>query len=555
MKLLLIQPPVEDFYDTEVRLQPIGLAYQKAAVNQHLPEIEVKIIDFHHGWGRRTVSIPSDLSYLKNYYSRNDHSPFRLFHNYYRFGASAESIQEFLTVESPDVVGISSLFTAYYREALQVAHYVKSATSAIVVMGGSHISAVPELMLSDPSVDFVIQGEGEIPIVELLTLFSSKCEPGIEDLKGIAGLGFKEDSRLIIIPQGPHPEVSTLPVPELSDLSLSDYRFRGKPLTFMITSRSCPHRCSFCSVHTTFGTTYRRRTVDNILSEIRLRYEQGYRVIDFEDDNLTLHLPEIKELCRKLSKEPFQKSIEFVAMNGISYLSLDRELLQLMRDAGFGELNLSLVSYDSTVLKTSKRPHTVHRFREVVSAAHQLGFKLTAYQILGLPYESLDSMIQTLCFLTEQPVLMGGSPFYLIPESPIAREMDLKIDPEMMVRARLTALAMDTNQFSRDDIYTLFITIRILNFLKRLPVPNGTEIRFAELLEGWEKYVQKRQTRLMEMAQQSLRSLFEKRVLLGFEQADIYPVTRFKPDLWFEVWNRLSRIATLDDGSILPGKI
>ena len=142
-------------------------------------------------------------------------------------------------------------------------------------------------------------------------------------------------------------------------------------MTFMITSRSCPHKCSFCSVHTTFGTNYRRRSVENVFLEIELRYAQGYRVIDFEDDNLTYY----KQLQRTLppADRPLSKrDMEFVAMNGISYLSLDDELMELMYRAGFSHFNLALVSSDKTVRETTKRPHTLKAYLKVVRKAHQL---------------------------------------------------------------------------------------------------------------------------------------------------------------------------------------
>ncbi|HVO92123.1 MAG TPA: hypothetical protein VMT22_04750, partial [Terriglobales bacterium] len=72
MKVLLAQPPVQDFYDTDVRLQPIGLAYLKAAVKKHLPDIEIVIKDYHGGCGRRTAPIPKELRYLSDYYSLAD---------------------------------------------------------------------------------------------------------------------------------------------------------------------------------------------------------------------------------------------------------------------------------------------------------------------------------------------------------------------------------------------------------------------------------------------------------------------------------------------------
>ena len=144
MKLLLIQPPVQDFYDTDVRLQPIGLCYLKAAVKKYLPSIEVVIKDYHAGCGRRTVTIPRELRYLSEFYPVVDKSPFSTFHQYYHFGKSFDDIEQEIAETKPDIVGISSLFTPYYRETLAVAACVKRRLNVPVVMGGSHASAVPE---------------------------------------------------------------------------------------------------------------------------------------------------------------------------------------------------------------------------------------------------------------------------------------------------------------------------------------------------------------------------------------------------------------------------
>jgi radical SAM superfamily enzyme YgiQ (UPF0313 family) len=168
MRVLLIQPPVQDFYDTDVRLQPIGLCYLKAAVNRHLPEVEVIVKDYHGGASRRTVPIPKELRYLTEYYSGADKSPFSTFHRYYHFGKSFDAIEEEIAALQPDVVGISSLFTPYFREALEVALRAKRAANAIFVIGGSHASAAPQSLLASAHVDYVIRGEGEKPFVEFL---------------------------------------------------------------------------------------------------------------------------------------------------------------------------------------------------------------------------------------------------------------------------------------------------------------------------------------------------------------------------------------------------
>lgn len=468
LRVVLIQPPVQDFYDTDVRLQPIGLCYLKAAVKKYLPDIDIIVRDYHGGAGRKTVAIPKELRYLSDYYAVDDKSPFSTFHRYYHFGKSFDDIEGEIAALKPDVVGISSLFTPYFREVLEIAARVKKRLSAIVVVGGSHASAVPESLLASRHVDYVIRGEGEKALVEFIRHLRGQIT-----VEAVPNLAYRQDGEIVYNPIEDNFAIDELPLPDLSDLSPSIYTLAGKPMTFMITSRSCPHKCSFCSVHTTFGTNYRRRSLENVLEEIELRYHQGYRIIDFEDDNLTYYKQTFKELCRRLIARFPGRDMAFVAMNGISYLSLDDELLELMYYAGFSHLNLALVSSDKTVRETTKRPHTLEAYVKVVSKAHQLGFKIVSYQILGLPNESLDSMIQTLAFNARLPVLLGASPFYRTPNAPIARGLELT--EKDYVKARLTALAIETDQFSRDDIYSLFVTTRIINFLKGLPITgNGS---------------------------------------------------------------------------------
>ncbi len=469
MKVVLIQPPIQDFYDTDVRLQPIGLCYIKAAVKKFLPDVDILVKDYHSGCGRRTVAIPKELRYLTEYYPAADKSPFSAFHRYYHFGKPFDEIEAELAELRPDVVGISSLFTPYYREALEVAARVKKHLKATVVMGGSHASAVPESLLASSHVDFVIRGEGERAFVEFLRYLQ-----GEKSLEEVPNLSYRKDGAYFSNSMGETFPIDQLPFPDLGDFSTSSYALAQKPMTFMITSRSCPHKCSFCSVHTTFGTEYRRRSLENALEEIELRYQEGYRVIDFEDDNLTYYKNTFKELCRRLMERFPNRDLEFVAMNGISYLSLDDELLELMRRAGFSHLNLALVSSDKTVRETTKRPHTLEAYLKVVHKARALGFQIVSYQILGLPNESLDSMIQTLAFNASLPVLLGASPYYQTPKAPIASSLPLT--EEDYVKARLTAMAIETKEFSRDDIYTLFVTTRIINFLKGLPLEASVDL-------------------------------------------------------------------------------
>ena len=539
MRVLLIQPSVQDFYDTDVRLQPIGLCYLKAAVNKYLPDVDVLIKDYHGGCGRRTVAIPRELRYLADYYPVADKSPFSTFHQYYHFGKPFDEIEVEIAELRPDVVGISSLFTPYYREVLEVAARVKKRLNVPVVVGGSHASAVPQSLLSSPNIDYVIRGEGEKAFVEFLRYL--KGERQIEE---VPNLVYKSAHAFVFNPLVDNFPIDGLPFPDLNDSSPATYALARKPTTFMITSRSCPHKCSFCSVHTTFGTNYRRRSLDNVLDEIDLRYQQGYRVIDFEDDNLTFYKNIFKELCRRLILRFPNREMEFVAMNGISYLSLDDELLELMHQAGFSHLNLALVSSDKTVRETTKRPHTLEAYLKIVHKAAQLGFKIVSYQILGLPNESLDSMIQTLAFNARLPVLLGASPFYRTPASPIARGLDLT--EEDYIKARLTAMAVETNEFRREDIYTLFIATRIINFLKGLRLSTSTGMD-ALLDCSWSDD----RTRI---GFELLRLLRETNRLFFWTKKGLRENTKFKSEIFFRVLQQAGVIGGQKGQRIVVGE-
>jgi radical SAM superfamily enzyme YgiQ (UPF0313 family) len=484
------------------------------------------------------VATPKALRYLTKYYPVADKSPFSTFYQYYHFGKPFDEIEAEIADLRPDVVGISSLFTPYYREVLEVAARVKKRLNVPVIVGGSHASAAPESLLSSPNVDYLIRGEGEKAFVEFLKYL--KGEQGIER---VSNLAYKSCGETILNPISDNFPIEELPLPDLRDFDPGNYRLAGKPMTFMITSRSCPHKCSFCSVHTTFGTNYRRRSLENVLEEIELRYQQGYRVIDFEDDNLTYYKSTFKDLCRRLIARFPNREMQFVAMNGISYLSLDEELLKLMFEAGFSHLNLALVSSDKTVRETTKRPHTLEAYLKVVHEAARLGFKIVSYQILGLPNESLESMIQTLAFNARLPVLLGASPFYRTPVSPIGRGLDLTEDD--YVKARLTAMAVETDEFRREDIYTLFITTRIINFLKGLRLSASTNVN-ALLDCSWSEH----RTRI---GFELLRLLRETNRLYFWTTKGLRENEKFEPEVFFRVLKQAGVIGCQNGQRIVIG--
>jgi radical SAM superfamily enzyme YgiQ (UPF0313 family) len=537
MKLLLIQPPVQDFYTTDIRLQPLGLCYLKAAVMKHLPDISVMVKDYQAGWGRRTISIPRELQHLRQYYSFPDKSPFSTFYHYYHFGASFEELAEDVAGEAPDIVGISSLFSPYYREALAAAAAIKKKTGVPIILGGPHVSACPQMMLDDASVDYVIRGEGERPLVELLA-----CLRGHGNLRAVPNLGFKENGRLVFNDLAENFDINELPEPDISDLHKENYQLEEKPLCFVLTSRGCPYRCAFCSVHTTFGRGYRQRNVESIVEEIKKRFAGAVRVFDFEDDCLGFDRGEFKTLCLMLAREFAGKDVRFTAMNGFFYHHLDEELLGLMWSAGFRALNISLVSADSGMSGAVGRALSLNKYVEVLACAHKLGFQVVSYQILGLPGDTIEGMVSTLVFCARLPVLLGASPFYLTPGTALS-ECFPPLSGDDIIRARLTALGIETQDFSRDDVYTLFVATRIINFLKGFS--------FAQASRSLDEILAEESPGERENAGKIiLRRLLEERQMYGWTKEGFAKLERFKSPLFEQIWNSLNTICTVQGGII-----
>ncbi|RJR42552.1 MAG: radical SAM protein [Desulfobacteraceae bacterium] len=538
MKILLIQPPIQDFYDTDIRLQPLGLCMLKAVVRERLPEVDVVVKDYHQGHGKRDIPMPHELAYLKEYYAYRDKGPFSTFHGYSHFGASFDVIAREVWRENPDLIGISSLFSPYHREASACAREIKKLLNSPVVMGGSHVSAMPVAVLEDPNVDFVVCGEGERPFVEFVTALLSGSS-----FEKVPGLGFKRNGKPILNAPQRNFTFEDLPPPDFSDLPPERYRLGKKPLCFITTTRGCPHRCEFCSVHLTFKEGFRQRRPAEVMSEIEKRYAAGYRVFDFEDDNLSFHKGNFKELLSLIGQRWPAGEIRCTAMNGISYLSLDEEILSLMKQAGFRDLNLSLVSAEEQSLAAAKRPHTVRKFMETVEQAHSLGFQIVAYQIVGLPYETREMMVMTMVSLTRLPLLLGVSIFYMTPGSPISGKL-VSLNDTDPFKARSTAMAIETDKFCRDELYTLFITARIINFLKGLKIGEGAvSLKHALEFAG----IQGKRART---GAELLKRLLDENKLYAATARGHLPLSRFRPDLFSELFEKAEFIRTNEGGTI-----
>jgi len=466
MNVLLIQPPIRDFYHTGHRIYPLGLLYLASALKD--AGFSCQVLDAASARKKKALPIPPALSYLREYYSEDDKSPFRLFGRFYHFGLLEDEISQRL--KAADLVGISSLFTPYEEEALAVARLAKRMGKTTVV-GGGHATVAALHIMNDPAVDYVILGEGE---ERLVALAEAIC--GRRSFESIDGLAWRTKEVVRINPpKAPRDDLDALSFPDRSLLDPDLYSFQGKRYTMMLSSRGCPYRCRFCSSRTISGrSSVRLRSVENILAEMRICFDRyRIRVFDFEDEHFTWQRERTIKLLEAIEAE-FRHDQDFGLLfeNGLFSPSLDRQILSRLKKLGCHHLNLPLVSSSDKTLHRLGRPQSSASFARTVSEATECGFFTTGYLILGLPGSSLEEMVDSIRFLAAQPVLVAPSIFYATPGMDLYDECQKNgwLPPQEVGFSvlRSSALAIETERFKRLDLVTLFRLVRAINFIKSL---------------------------------------------------------------------------------------
>ena len=198
--------------------------------------------------------------------------------------------------------------------------------------------------------------------------------------------------------------------------------------------------------------------------------QHNIRVFDIEDDNFTWDKKRALRILDALRTEYGGAGISLTAMNGISLLSLDKDLLDAMHRAGFLHLDLALGSAAPGKNKQLGRQVTFPGHDPGAGTGIQDGFALTTYILLGVPGHSIEDMLASIIYLAAQPTMIGPSIFYPSPGTLLYDEMDaneLRM-PGNEILLRSSAFAVETPDFCRLDLVTLLRFVRWINFIKRL---------------------------------------------------------------------------------------
>ena len=209
-----------------------------------------------------------------------------------------------------------------------------------VIMGGAHPTFMPDESLE--YADFVIRGEGEHSLVELL----EHLENGTPALTGIKGLSYRDrDGRNVHNPSREFIEdLDSLPEPDFSLV----HNWNPSNTYPVSTSRGCPYDCKFCSVIQMFGRSYRFKSVEATLKELKYVASVSKATKFIVDDNFAANKRRTKEILRGMIAEGIKTRWSAQVRTDVAR---DPELLRLMADSGCHTLYIGFESINPATLE------------------------------------------------------------------------------------------------------------------------------------------------------------------------------------------------------------
>ena len=302
-----------------------------------------------------------------------------------------------------DAVGIS-VFSFALDNTLDIIKIIKDIHPEIkIIIGGPHCKLFPEKSLKETNADVCVYGDGESVILDI-----KKAINGEIKFSDIPGIYYKEKNKIY--------KGDTLKLIEnLDSISYPSRHFVEKyvygnqfypkikkgEFTSIITSRGCPYKCSFCSRNSVSMRTYRARSANDILKEIKYLKKNGYKYIAFVDDCFLSNKNQTYELFDKIIEEKLDMKFIITATR---VDSADEKLFLKMKQAGVTHMQFGLESGNQEILDFYNKKTNLEKIRNAVNLSHKIGFFNMGSFILGAPFETKEQFDKTIEFAKSLPL-------------------------------------------------------------------------------------------------------------------------------------------------------
>lgn len=306
----------------------------------------------------------------------------------------ADQIRDTLSEVQPDVVALTA-YTATADAALQVLQAAKEAVPGVTtVIGGVHPTFMAAEILQDPAADYVVRGEGEEALPELLT-----CLNAGESADRVDGISFRDPNGAVVHTpdRALIADLDALPIAwDLIDWPTYYYRTKpGSRLAITSWSRGCTEACTFCSQQKLWRQTWRPRSVDAIIAEVRmLRSQYGVDTLEVADECPTRDRDRWERILDRLIHEDL--GVELLLETRTDDIVRDEDIMYKYRAAGILHMYAGVESGRQDRLDLMRKNLSIETTRRAIKLLNDAGIISETSFLLGFPQDTPETVQEAL---------------------------------------------------------------------------------------------------------------------------------------------------------------
>ena len=269
----------------------------------------------------------------------------------------------------------------------------------LTVVGGPAFLSAQEVLSANSEIDVIVRGEGEVTISEI----ANSYDGSLESIKGIDGISYRKGKNGIISNADRQliKCLDVLPFPDYDDLPLHEYpqnKF-GMPVMPVVGSRGCIGECVFCIEKRLWGNTYRMRSPENLVSEIKnIKEKYGTSIIRFNDSSINCNIKSLEKFCDLMIEEDI--GMQWTS-NARIRPEMNYKLLRKMRQAGCMGLWFGIESGSQKILRKMKKGYELETAKNVIRDTAKNGIRVQIFMIVDFPGETLGDFNKSVAFLEQ----------------------------------------------------------------------------------------------------------------------------------------------------------
>lgn len=307
-----------------------------------------------------------------------------------------------------DVLAVSCMFSQDWPHVRGILEALRRAfpTTAIVA-GGEHVTAMPEFILGEGTVDHCVLGEGEETFVDLIDALAGGRPtaevPGVVTRADGAIVRTARRSRIAAVDDIPEPAWDLFPIENYLGHGLGFGVNRGRSMPIVAT-RGCPYQCTFCSSPTMWTTKWTARDPEKLLAEMRGYMERyGAQNFDFYDLTAIIKRDWIVAFCKLV----LASGVKFTWQlpTGTRSEAIDEEVASLLYQTGCRNICYAPESGSATELRRIKKKVKVPSMLASMRGSARQGLYVKANLVIGFPGQTRRELLETMWFIARMAMV------------------------------------------------------------------------------------------------------------------------------------------------------